>query len=43
MPVFIHRIEGGKIAEEWAASMGLSELLRTQRLEQEISERARIE
>src|SRR5215216_1077491 len=43
MPIFIHRIEGGKIAEEWAASMGLSELLRTQRLEQEISERARIE
>jgi len=43
MPFFIHRIEGGKIAEEWAASMGLSELLRTQRLEQEISERARIE
>jgi serine phosphatase RsbU (regulator of sigma subunit)/ketosteroid isomerase-like protein len=43
MPVFIHRIEGGKIAEEWAASMGLSELLRTQRLEQEISERASIE
>jgi serine phosphatase RsbU (regulator of sigma subunit) len=43
MPVFIHRIEGGKIAEEWTASMGLSELLRTQRLEQEISERVRIE
>jgi serine phosphatase RsbU (regulator of sigma subunit)/ketosteroid isomerase-like protein len=43
IPIFIHRIEGGKIAEEWAASMGLSELLRTQRLEQEISERARIE
>src|SRR5215218_7475879 len=43
MPIFIHRIEGSKIAEEWAPSMGLSELLRTQRLEQEISERARIE
>jgi serine phosphatase RsbU (regulator of sigma subunit)/predicted ester cyclase len=43
MPFFIHRIEGGKIAEEWAPSMGLSELLRRQRLEQEISERARIE
>ena len=43
MPVFIHRIEGGKIAEEWAASRGLSEILRTQRLEQEISERERIE
>jgi serine phosphatase RsbU (regulator of sigma subunit)/predicted ester cyclase len=43
MSVFIHRIEGGKIAEEWTGSMGLSELLRTQRLEQEISERERIE
>jgi serine phosphatase RsbU (regulator of sigma subunit)/predicted ester cyclase len=43
MPIFIHRIEGGKIAEEWAASRGLSEILRTQRLEQEISERERIE
>jgi serine phosphatase RsbU (regulator of sigma subunit)/predicted ester cyclase len=43
MPFFIHRIEGGKIAEEWAPSMGLSELLRRQRLEQAISERARIE
>jgi predicted ester cyclase len=43
MPFFIHRIEGGKIAEEWAPSMGLSELLRRQRLEQEISERERIE
>jgi serine phosphatase RsbU (regulator of sigma subunit)/ketosteroid isomerase-like protein len=43
MPVFIHRIEGGKIAEEWAASRGLSEILRMQRLEQEIAERERIE
>jgi serine phosphatase RsbU (regulator of sigma subunit) len=43
MPIFTHRIEGGKIAEEWAASRGLSEILRTQRLEQEISERERIE
>jgi serine phosphatase RsbU (regulator of sigma subunit) len=43
MPIFIHRREGGKIAEEWAASRGLSEILRTQRLEQEISERERIE
>jgi serine phosphatase RsbU (regulator of sigma subunit)/predicted ester cyclase len=43
MPIFIHRIEGGKIAEEWAASRGLSEILRTQRLEQEISERERVE
>jgi serine phosphatase RsbU (regulator of sigma subunit)/predicted ester cyclase len=43
MPVVIQRIEGGKIAEEWGASMGLSDLLRRQRLEQEISERERIE
>jgi predicted ester cyclase len=43
MPVFIHRIVEGKIAEEWTGSMGLSELLRTQRLEQEISERERVE
>jgi serine phosphatase RsbU (regulator of sigma subunit)/predicted ester cyclase len=43
MPVFIHRIEGGKIAEEWTANMGLSELLRRQRLEQEITERERVE
>ena len=43
MPVDILRISGAKIAEEWGASMGLSELLRSQRLEQEISERERIE
>jgi serine phosphatase RsbU (regulator of sigma subunit) len=43
MPVFIHRIEGGKIVEEWTANMGLSELLRTQRLEREIAERERVE
>src|SRR5215218_7735862 len=43
MPVFIHRIEGGKIAEEWTANMGLSELLRRQRLEQVIAERERVE
>jgi predicted ester cyclase len=43
MPVFIHRIEGDKIAEEWTANMGLSEILRTQRLEQEITERERVE
>ena len=43
MPVDILRISGGKIAEEWGASMGLSELLRSQRLEQEIRERERIE
>ncbi len=43
MPVIIQRISEGKIAEEWGASMGLSELLRSQRLEQEIRERERIE
>jgi serine phosphatase RsbU (regulator of sigma subunit)/predicted ester cyclase len=43
MPVIIHRIEGGKIAEEWGGGMGLSELLRRRRLEQEITERERIE
>jgi serine phosphatase RsbU (regulator of sigma subunit) len=43
MPVFIHRIEGGKIGEEWAATMGVSELLRSQRLEQEERERERVE
>jgi serine phosphatase RsbU (regulator of sigma subunit)/predicted ester cyclase len=42
MPVVIHRIEGGKIAEQWGGGMGLSEL-RRQRLEQEIRERERIE
>src|SRR5919112_1525683 len=43
MAIVIHRIVEGKIAEEWGGSLGLSELLRRQRLEQEISERARIE
>jgi predicted ester cyclase len=43
MANFIHRIEGGKIAEEWGGGSGLSELLRRQRLEQEISERERVE
>ncbi|HSK82057.1 MAG TPA: SpoIIE family protein phosphatase [Rubrobacter sp.] len=43
MAIFIHRISEGKIAEEWGGSLGLSELLRRQRLEQEIGERARIE
>jgi serine phosphatase RsbU (regulator of sigma subunit) len=43
MAIFIHRIVEGKIAEEWGGSLGLSELLRRQRLEQEISVRARIE
>ena len=43
MPVVIQRIEGGKIAEEWGPSMGLTELMRSQRLEQEIRERERVE
>jgi predicted ester cyclase len=43
MPVIIHRIVGGKIAEEWGGGMGLTELLRRRRLEQEITERERIE
>src|ERR687896_476456 len=40
--IVIHRIEGGKIAEEWGAGTGRSELL-GQRLEQEIRERERVE
>jgi predicted ester cyclase len=43
MPVLIQRIEGGKIAEEWGSSMGVSEIMRIQRIEQEIRERERIE
>jgi predicted ester cyclase len=43
MAIFIHRISEGKIAEEWGGSVGLSELLRRQRLEQEIRERERVE
>jgi serine phosphatase RsbU (regulator of sigma subunit) len=43
MAIFIHRISEGKIAEEWGGSLGLSQILRMQRLEQEISERERIE
>jgi ketosteroid isomerase-like protein len=43
MAIFIHRISEGKIVEEWGGSMGLSELLRRQRLEQEIRERERVE
>ncbi len=40
--IFIHRIVGGKIAEEWGlGTVGLK--LRRQRLEQEIRERERIE
>jgi serine phosphatase RsbU (regulator of sigma subunit)/predicted ester cyclase len=40
--IMIHRIEGGRIAEEWSiGTLGLK--LRGQRLEQEIRERERIE
>jgi predicted ester cyclase len=42
MPIGIHRIEGGKIAEEWGGGSGLSEL-RRQSLEQERIERERVE
>ncbi len=42
MAIFIHRIEGGNIAEEWGAGTGGSELMR-QRLEQERIERERVE
>ena len=42
MTIFIHRISGGKIAEEWGAGTGPSELL-GQRLEQERIERERVE
>jgi predicted ester cyclase len=38
MAIFIHRISRGKIAEEWGAGTGISEL-RGQRLEQEMRER----
>jgi serine phosphatase RsbU (regulator of sigma subunit)/predicted ester cyclase len=40
--IFIHRISGGKISEEWGAGTGRSELL-GQRLEQERIERERVE
>jgi len=40
--VLIHRILGGKIAEEWSQGSGLAELTQ-QRLEQEMIERERIE
>ena len=40
--IFIHRLSRGKIAEEWGAGTGRSELL-GQRLEQEIRERERVE
>src|SRR5215216_5392117 len=42
MAIFIHRISGGKIAEEWGTATGPSELL-GQRLEQERIERERVE
>jgi predicted ester cyclase len=42
MPIAIHRIEGGRIAEHWSGGTGLSEL-RRERLEQEIRERERVE
>ena len=41
-PVAIHRIEGGKIAEQWGGGTGLGEL-RGLRLEQEERERERVE
>ncbi|MDQ3923643.1 MAG: SpoIIE family protein phosphatase [Actinomycetota bacterium] len=40
--ILIHRIVGGKIAEEWSRGGGLAELTQ-QRLEQEMRERERIE
>jgi serine phosphatase RsbU (regulator of sigma subunit)/predicted ester cyclase len=40
--VLIHRIVGGKIAEEWTQGSGLAELTQ-QRLDQEMRERERIE
>jgi serine phosphatase RsbU (regulator of sigma subunit)/predicted ester cyclase len=40
--IYIHRLSGGKISEEWGAGTGRSELL-GQRLEQEIRERERAE
>jgi predicted ester cyclase len=40
--ILIHRIVGGKIAEEWSQGSGLAELTR-QRLEQEMRERERVE
>src|SRR5215218_7485804 len=42
MTIFIHRISGGKIAEEWGVGTGPSELL-GQRLERERIERERVE
>jgi len=42
MAILIHRIAGGKIAEEWGVGTAPSELM-GERLEQEVSERARVE
>src|SRR5215212_11581045 len=42
MRIAIHRISGGKIAEEWGGGSGLSEL-RRQRLDQERIKRERVE
>ena len=42
MAILIHRIEGGKIAEEWGVGTAPSELV-GERLEQERIERGRIE
>jgi serine phosphatase RsbU (regulator of sigma subunit) len=42
MPIVIHRIEGGKITEQWGSSTSLSEL-RGVRLEQQERERERVE
>jgi serine phosphatase RsbU (regulator of sigma subunit)/predicted ester cyclase len=42
MAIFIHRISGGKISEEWGAGTGPTELL-GQRLEQEALARERVE
>jgi serine phosphatase RsbU (regulator of sigma subunit) len=42
MPIGIHRIEEGKIAEEWGGGSGLSEL-RRRRLQQERIERELVE
>jgi serine phosphatase RsbU (regulator of sigma subunit)/predicted ester cyclase len=40
--IVIHRVSGGKIAEEWSEGSGLAELTQ-QRLEKEIRERERVE